>query len=58
MTVRQLIEMLQTIQNKDKLVYYYDSIKQEIGFIEDISQGINEVYLTTIMRKTNEYSND
>lgn len=51
MTVRQLIELLQNIQDKDKFVYYYDNIKQESDSIKDIAQGVSVVYLTTHIKE-------
>lgn len=47
MTVRQLIEMLQTIQNKDKLVYYYDEGADVSGLITGIEHGMTTLFLIT-----------
>lgn len=47
MTVRQLIEMLQTIQNKDLFVYYYDEGTDVSGLITGIEHGMTTLFLTT-----------
>lgn len=43
MTVRQLIEMLQTIEDKDKYVYYHN----DVGIITGYEQIDYVVYLTS-----------
>lgn len=47
MTVRQLIEILQNIQDKDKFVYYYDEGKDTSGLITGIEYGMTTLFLTT-----------
>lgn len=51
MTVRQLIEMLQTIQNKDLFVYYYDEGTDVSGLITGIERGMTTLFLTARLKE-------